>query len=120
MGTQREQMKEVISCLVFWACRAGTRDFCSALATLVGPVVKHFFSHRKLFQFFCPHRTASWARSHAGSPVSYCSVRLRLKSKNKMFVLEEIPLCVIIYRWFGRSPDNMKSELKNLSSLDIL
>ncbi len=30
MRTQREQMKGVLSWLVCWACRAGTRDFCSA------------------------------------------------------------------------------------------
>jgi hypothetical protein len=32
-----------LSWLVRWACRAGTRDFCSALATLVGPVQNFFF-----------------------------------------------------------------------------
>jgi hypothetical protein len=37
-------MKGVLSWLVFWACRAGTSDFCSALAALVGPVKKHFSS----------------------------------------------------------------------------
>jgi hypothetical protein len=31
-------MKGVLSWLVRWACRAGTRDFYSALAALVGPV----------------------------------------------------------------------------------
>jgi hypothetical protein len=45
MGTQRVQMKGVLPWLVRWACRAGTRAFCSALAALVGPV------HRTLFQF---------------------------------------------------------------------
>ncbi len=36
MGTQRGQMKEVLSWLVRWACRAGmgSRYFCSALAAL--------------------------------------------------------------------------------------
>ncbi len=29
------------------------------------------FPHRKLFQFICPHRPASWAGTTAGSPVSY-------------------------------------------------
>jgi hypothetical protein len=37
------QMKGVLSWLVCWACCAGTRDFCSALATLVGPVRNFFF-----------------------------------------------------------------------------
>jgi hypothetical protein len=50
-------------------CRAGTRDFCSALAALDGPV-KYFFPRRTLFQFLCPHCPASWAGSRAGSPVS--------------------------------------------------
>ncbi len=41
MGTQRVHIKGVLPWLVRWACRAGTRDFCSALAALVavvGPV----------------------------------------------------------------------------------
>jgi hypothetical protein len=36
MGTQRGQIKGVLSWLVCWACVAGTRAFCSALAALVG------------------------------------------------------------------------------------
>ncbi len=36
-------MKRLLSWLVLWACRAGTRDFCSALAALVGPVQNIFF-----------------------------------------------------------------------------
>jgi hypothetical protein len=44
IGTQRGQMKGVLSWLVRWACRAGTRDFCSALAALVGRVKKNFSS----------------------------------------------------------------------------
>ncbi len=32
---------------------------------------KLFLPHRTLFQCLCPHRTASWAGSHAGSPVSH-------------------------------------------------
>jgi hypothetical protein len=76
-------MKGVLPWLVDWACRAGTRDFCSALAAQVGPVqniffltvhyftsTKYFFPHRTLFQFFCPRRPASWAGSRAESPVS--------------------------------------------------
>jgi hypothetical protein len=59
-GTQRVQMKVVILLPVIWACHAGTRDFCPALATLVS----------QLFQFLCPHRPASWAVGRPGSPVS--------------------------------------------------
>jgi hypothetical protein len=41
------------------------------LAALVGPVqTKYYFPHRTLFHFIYPHRPASWAGSHAGSPVS--------------------------------------------------
>jgi hypothetical protein len=36
-------MKEVLLCLFCWACRAGTRDFCSALAALIGPLQNIFF-----------------------------------------------------------------------------
>jgi hypothetical protein len=65
-------MKEVLSWLVRWACRAVTRDFFS-LAALVGPV-SNIFPHRTLFQCLCPHRPASWTGSRAGSPVSYTEV----------------------------------------------
>jgi hypothetical protein len=37
-------MKEVLPWLVRWACRAGTRDFCSALAAEVDPVQNIFSS----------------------------------------------------------------------------
>ncbi len=43
MGAQRGQMKGVLSWFVRWACRAGTRDFCSSLAALVGLVQNIFF-----------------------------------------------------------------------------
>ncbi len=69
MGTQRVQKKGVLSWLFSWACRAGTRDFCSALAALVS-LVQNSFPHPTLFQFICPHHPASWAGSRAGSPVS--------------------------------------------------
>jgi hypothetical protein len=36
MGTQRGQMKGVLSWLVHWACRASSRDFCSAMAAQAG------------------------------------------------------------------------------------
>ncbi len=34
------------------------------------PGTKHFFPHRTLFHFICPHRSATWAGSRAWSPVS--------------------------------------------------
>ncbi len=48
----------------------GVRDFCSAMAALVGPVQNIFFPHRTLFQLLCPLHPASWAGSRAGPPVS--------------------------------------------------
>jgi hypothetical protein len=42
MGTQRVQMKGVLPWWVHWGCRAGTRDFCPALAGLVGLVQSIF------------------------------------------------------------------------------
>ncbi len=57
------------SWLVRWACRAGTRDFCSALAALVGPV-QILFSSPHTISILCPHRPATWAGSRAGLPVS--------------------------------------------------
>ncbi len=49
MGTQSVQMKGVLSWLVRWACRTGTRDFCSALAALypvqnVFSLTVHYFN----------------------------------------------------------------------------
>jgi hypothetical protein len=44
MGAQRVQMKGVLPWLVRWACCAGTRNFCPALAALVGPVQNIFSS----------------------------------------------------------------------------
>ncbi len=52
MGTQKVQMKGVFPWLVRWACRAGTRDFCSALAALVSPVQNIFFLAVHYFNFF--------------------------------------------------------------------
>jgi hypothetical protein len=63
-------MKGIRPWMVCWACRAGKRDFCTALAAGVGPVQKDFFPLHTLFQLFCPHSPASWAGSRAGSPVS--------------------------------------------------
>ena len=54
MVTQRLQMKEVLPWLVLWACHAGTRDFRSALAALVGPVQNIFFLAVHFFNSFVP------------------------------------------------------------------
>jgi hypothetical protein len=54
MGAQRVQMKGVLPWLVRWACRASTRDFCSALAALVGPVQKNFSPTVHYFNSFVP------------------------------------------------------------------
>jgi hypothetical protein len=35
----------------FWVWRAGTREFCSTLAALVGPVQNIFFPHRTVHYF---------------------------------------------------------------------
>ncbi len=59
------------SWLVRLTCLSGTRDFCSALAVLVGLVKNIFFLHVHYFNSVCPHRPASWAGSRAGSPVFY-------------------------------------------------
>jgi hypothetical protein len=40
--------------LVCWACHAGTRDFCSALAALVGPIQNIFFLPVHYFNSFVP------------------------------------------------------------------
>jgi hypothetical protein len=67
MGIQRGEMKEVLSWLV---CFAGTRDFCFALAALVGPAQNISIPHCPLFLFLCPNR--------AGSPASGYKVELNI------------------------------------------
>jgi hypothetical protein len=52
IGTQRGQMKGVLSWLVRWACRAGTIGFCSA--ALVGPVQNFYFLTVHYFNAFVP------------------------------------------------------------------
>jgi hypothetical protein len=48
MGTQKGQIKEVLPWSVRWACRTGTKDFCFALAALVG-LVQNIFSSPSTF-----------------------------------------------------------------------
>ncbi len=49
------------------------RDFCSALASLVGPLQNIFSLPYNISIPLSPsHRPASWAGSRDGSPVSYC------------------------------------------------
>ncbi len=57
---ERVQMKGVLSWLVRWACHAGTRDFCLALAALVGPVHIFFLLTATLFQFIYPRSPPNW------------------------------------------------------------
>jgi hypothetical protein len=47
-------MKGVLSWLVRWASHAGTRDFRSVLAALVGPVQNTFFLTVDYFDSFVP------------------------------------------------------------------
>jgi hypothetical protein len=71
MGTQRVQMKGVLPWLIQWACRAGTRDFCLALAVLVGPVQNILFLTMHYFKSFVAIALqARQAPTRAGSPVS--------------------------------------------------
>ena len=54
MWTQSVQMKGGLPWLVLWACSAGTKDFCSALAALVGTVQNIFFLTVDYFNYFFP------------------------------------------------------------------
>jgi hypothetical protein len=47
-------MNEVLPRLVRCSCHAGTRDFCPALAALVGPVQNNFFLTIHYFNSFVP------------------------------------------------------------------
>jgi hypothetical protein len=52
-------MKGVLPWLVRWAYCANTRDFCPAMAAKSAQL-KKIFPYHTLFQFICPHRTATW------------------------------------------------------------
>jgi hypothetical protein len=65
MGSQTVNMNGNLPWLIRWTYLVDTRDFCSVLAAVVGPV-KISFSHNTLFQFICPYRSASCAGSRAG------------------------------------------------------
>jgi hypothetical protein len=54
MGTQRVQMNVVLLWLVRCARRAGTRDFCPALAALACPVQNIFFLFVHYFRSIFP------------------------------------------------------------------
>ncbi len=65
-------MKGVLHWLVHWALRAGIRDFCPALAALVGPVQKIFFLAVHYFKSFFP------IAQQAGQAVVPCRLSLNV------------------------------------------
>ncbi len=70
-GTQRGQMRGVLSCLVCWVYRA---DFYSASTALVGPVQNVFFSLSvQYFNTFFPiAHAASWAVGSSDFGIRCC------------------------------------------------
>ncbi len=73
MGTQSAQMKVVVSWFVRWACTACTRDFCSALTVLVGPVQTNFFLAVQYYSSFVPiAQQAGQAALLGRLPLSVC------------------------------------------------
>jgi hypothetical protein len=78
MGAHRVQIKAVLHWLVRWACRAGTRDFCSALAALVGPAQNIFFLTVHYFNTCVPiHESVSpQPQSIPLRPFLYLSISL--------------------------------------------
>ncbi len=77
-GLQENIWKRSFLGFVLWARCAGTIDFCPAMAALVMPSKKYYFSHRPLFHFISLYRPATWAGSCAGSPVSESLVNYRV------------------------------------------
>ncbi len=63
-------MKGVFPWLVPWACSADTRDFCFALAALVGQVQNIFFLTGHYFKSFGPIAKQAGQAAFAGSPAS--------------------------------------------------
>ncbi len=75
MGTLGVHFKGVLPWLVHLACRAGTIDFCPALAALGSPVQNIIFLTTHFFTLLVPSaHAATWAGSRAGSPVSWSLV----------------------------------------------
>ncbi len=58
------------SLVCFLGLSCGYKRFLVCFGCSSRQSTKTFFPHRPLFQCLCPHRPASWAGSHAGSPVS--------------------------------------------------
>jgi hypothetical protein len=56
--------------LVRRTSRAGTKDFCPALAALVSQVQNIIFLTEHFFTFLVPMAHATWAGGRAGSPIS--------------------------------------------------
>ncbi len=70
MGTQREQTIGVLPWLVRRTRRAGTIDFCPAVAALVSPEQNIIFLTAHFFTLLSPHSPATCAGRRAGLPVS--------------------------------------------------
>jgi hypothetical protein len=77
-------MKGVLSRLVRWARRAGTRDFCPTLPALVGPVQNIFFLRQTLFQLICRDRPAGNLLLYIHYPLIFDIVAVHLSN---MFII---------------------------------
>jgi hypothetical protein len=66
-------MNGVLPWLVQWTCRAGTIDFCPALAALVSHVQNIIFlTAHTLFHFISPHRPATSMQAVVLGRLSMC------------------------------------------------
>ncbi len=83
-------MTGVLPSLVSWSCHSGTRDFCPALAALVGPGKNIFFLTVHYFTSFVP---IAQRAGQAGMP--------RRLSRN-MFLWSNHNICVLY--GIGRFP----------------
>ncbi len=84
-------MKEVLSWLVLWACRAGTRDFYPALAALVSPLQNVFFSSPYSISIYVSTSPSNLDSSRAGPPVTECrSLSLTGEQMNSLSISSKI------------------------------
>jgi hypothetical protein len=86
MGTLGVQLEGILPCLVHWAYRAGTRDFCSALAALDDPIKNDFFLTLHCFNSFVPiAQQAGWAAllGRLSLNVCLCGVQKENNGKGK-------------------------------------
>jgi hypothetical protein len=108
-------MKEILPWLVRWACRAGTRDFCSALGRSGRPSINNFSSPYGNSICLSPYRLASWQAVVLGRlSLIMCLWPLHRKRK----YIERYPGC-ILPSYYSSSKKDFQISFDACSNLQI-